>query len=134
MAWVETKNTSWTPTVTQNGSVTVTVNNATYSRIGDVIITRVKLTVTGSGSAGSAIVIGGQPSAIQAASNASLMPIGSFIIEDSSASIRYVGTIRTQAATDWRFQTSGVLNATGVTPSFGLDSGDIISFVATYQV
>jgi hypothetical protein len=42
--------TTWTPAVTQTGSVTVTNNYSTYQRIGRMIIGSFSLTVTGSGS------------------------------------------------------------------------------------
>jgi hypothetical protein len=53
--------TSWTPTVTQTGSVTVTNNYSRYIRIGRLIAGWFSLTVTGSGSGSANIVIGAIP-------------------------------------------------------------------------
>jgi hypothetical protein len=53
--------TSWTPTVTQTGSVTVTNNYSRYHRQGRLITGWFSLTVTGSGSGTANIVIGAIP-------------------------------------------------------------------------
>jgi hypothetical protein len=53
--------TSWTPTVTQTGSVTVTNNYSRYHRQGRLITGWFSLTVTGSGSGSANIVIGAIP-------------------------------------------------------------------------
>src|SRR5512138_2983596 len=56
---------AWTPTVTQSGAVTVTVTYARYCLVGKVCHVQARLAVTGSGTETNAIVIGGQPAAIQ---------------------------------------------------------------------
>ena len=53
-AWVD-----WTPTVTQSGSVTVTVTRAKYKLINKVCHLNVLLAITGAGTANNAIVIAG---------------------------------------------------------------------------
>lgn len=132
MSWVEKKWTTWTPTVTQSGSVTVTVNNAIYSIVGDICTVNVSLTVTGSGTANNAIVIGGQPSEIQATGGQNFL--GTITIEDLSASLFYSGVLRLIGATDWRGITDGLGNYMGITPNFGLANTDRISFQGSYRV
>ncbi len=125
--WVD-----WTPTVTQLGAVTVTVNWARYITIGDLAVVGIRLTVTGSGTAGNNIIIGGQPVAIQAANNANVATIGTGIVFDSGTAV-YHGALSAQSATDWRMFADGLNNAIGTTPSFGLVAGDVISLQAAYE-
>lgn len=53
--------TAWTPTLTQNVTVTKTVNYAKYQKLGRTTFFRMKLTVTGTGSASQAVVVGLPP-------------------------------------------------------------------------
>lgn len=53
--------TSWTPTITQSGSVTCTVSRATYMRIGRQVDCQMYLSVTGAGTGANAVIIGGLP-------------------------------------------------------------------------
>lgn len=53
--------TSWTPTVTQSGSVTVTNTYSRYQRVGRMITGWFSVSVTGSGTSSNAIIIGGLP-------------------------------------------------------------------------
>lgn len=52
---------TWTPTITQSVGVALTVTYARYMRIGRMIQCWYLLTVTGSGTAANAVVIGGLP-------------------------------------------------------------------------
>lgn len=131
MAWVEKKWTNWTPTVTQTGSVTVTVTHAAYQITGDLCVTNVRLAVTGSGSAGAVIQIGGQPSEMQASANQTV--IGMIQILDAGIA-HYVGSIYINGATDWRGFQDGAGNFMGAAPNFGLANGDFIFFYCVYRV
>jgi hypothetical protein len=53
--------TTWTPTVTQSGAVTGTVNRASYSRQGRKIWGTFHWTATGSGTSSNAVILGGLP-------------------------------------------------------------------------
>lgn len=132
MAWVETKWINWTPTVTQSGSVTVTVTLAQYMIIGDTVLVAVRLTVTGSGTIGNVIVIAGQPVAMQPASAGTYYCIGNGMIADSGTAF-YNCAVIALTATDWRFMGYSVTNYMGATPSFALASNDQITFTAIYK-
>lgn len=135
MAWIETPVTSWTPTITQSGSVTVTVNRAKYTINGNTAVANIYLTVTGSGTGGNVIVIGGQPSAIQPSGYVAGEVIGIARILDSSASTHYVGALIYVGATDWRIMApAAVGNYLGAVPSFALANNDVINLAATYPL
>jgi len=120
----------WTPTVTQSGSVSVTVTQGRYMTIGDTAIVQVSLSVTGTGTAGNAVVIGGQPAAIQSANNA--VVLGHAWISDIS-SANYAGVLVAIGATDWRVVCHTEADYAGTDPSFALASGDAIRFHAAYE-
>jgi hypothetical protein len=77
--------TTWTPTVTQSGSVTVTNTSSTYQRNGRLVTCRFQLSVTGSGSANNPIIIGGLP----VTGAHSFGAIGSGYLFDASVSFYY---------------------------------------------
>lgn len=132
MAWVEGKAQNWTPTVTQSGAVAVTVTTARYSISGDICHVQVLLAITGSGTSGNAIIIGGQPAAIQPANTGGIV-MGSVRILDTGTAF-YVGSVVAVGATDFRFYTDGTANYVGISPAFGLANGDSISFQASYEI
>ena len=72
--------TDWTPTVTQSGAVTVTENWAVYSRFGRWIHAQFHVSCTASGTAGSAIIIGGLPATAAGAGIGVLhLGVGAFV-------------------------------------------------------
>ena len=87
--------TSWTPTVTQSGSVTVTVSYAKYQRIGRLIHAQCKLDVTGSGTGANAVIIGGLP-VTAATSN---LIVGTAMVYDVSATSNYPAHARLASTT-----------------------------------
>lgn len=124
--------TAWTPTVTQSGSVTVTVTRARYIVAGKIAHVQANLLVTGSGTITNAIVIGGQPAAIQSPAN---LIIGGGLIIDTGTQIYGGLSLVAVGATDWRFYgyAAGTSHA-GVTPNFALANTDVIQFQAVYEV
>jgi hypothetical protein len=133
--WVEIGGLSgtWTPTVTQSGSVAVTVNFATYKIRGRTCHVEVKLTVTGSGAGANAIVIGGQPAAIRPTHTDALFPIGLAAVNDSGAA-NYQGFVDAAAAAGWRLRDCTTINVMGVDPNFALAAGDVVYLIATYDL
>jgi hypothetical protein len=122
----------WTPTVTQSGSVAVTVTYARYTLVGNLVVGVGRLAVTGSGSAGNNIIIGGQPTAIQHGNtHGGLSMIGGGAVHDSGTAY-YHGALMSVGATDWRIlgHADGYI---GGNPSFALANGDTISFQAAYE-
>jgi hypothetical protein len=135
MAWNDLPTASWTPTVVQSGSVTVTVNRAKYTINGNIAVVNIYLTVTGSGTGNNVIVIGGQPVAIQPSGYIAGEIIGIGRILDTSASTHYVGGIIYVGATDWRLMAhAAVGNYVGVVPNFALANNDVINLAASYPL
>lgn len=125
---------SWTPTVTQSGAVAVTVTYARYIIFGNSVIVEARLAVTGTGTAGNAIIIGGQPAVIaHGNSNSAYSIIGGLLILDTTASLHYHGALVSFGAADWRGITHNSNNFTGVSPSFALANGHVVAFQATYE-
>jgi len=119
----------WTPTVDQDGAVAATVTAAQYCVMGESCLVRAILNVTGAGAAGNAIVISGQPAAVQAAAGGIL---GAAMIWDNGAGF-YVGVAYVQAATDWRIFCHNETNAAGISPNFALANGDVIYLSLSYK-
>ncbi len=126
---ISTAWTTWTPTVTQSGTVTHTVNTARYRELGKLVIAYCKLTMTGAGTGANGIIVGGLPTAI-AGSPAS---IGSGIVVNIGT-LSYSCTVRLQTTTSVNFIGYAQGDIIGVTPNFALASGDIISFMIMYEI
>lgn len=123
---------SWTPSVTQSGSVTVTVTRARYTRLGRLITFMADLAVTGSGTSANSIVI----TAPVAAAYASFQVVGVGNLFDTSAGSDYAGVVRFFNSTTnlTIFNSSaptGNLGTTGFTA--GLANGDSIRISGTYE-
>lgn len=127
---------TYTPTVTQSGSVAATVIIADYVRTGSAVTVQVRLNITGSGTAGNNIVVSLpiNPKAVYA-SNSATIGIGAIV--DTSASVKYKGeAVAAASGTQVAFirtDTSDT-NGIGTVPSFALASGDVVLFSVTYQV
>lgn len=124
---------SWTPTVQQSGSVAVTVAYAKYTTVNDLVILNANLAITGTGTAGNAIVISGIPAAVQIETAGLDFAIGSVIVLDTSVPVRYEGSVTPFGASDLRFRSNGNAGLIGAQPSFGLASGDTIGFTVSYK-
>ncbi len=124
--------TSWTPTVTQSGSVTVTNTRSRYARYGRTIIYTARLKVTGSGTGANAVIISAP---VTAASSLELCGTG--VIYDSSATTYYPGIAQlTTTSTIWLFDTrtstsAPILGTVGFTA--GLANNDEIYVAGSYE-
>lgn len=118
----------WTPTVTQLGAVAVTINSARYKASENLVFVDIFLTVTGAGTGGNAIIIGGQPTAIQATTND---VIGLGAVTDVGVNT-YPGAIYVAGATDWRFISTSAVNYIGINPNFGLAATGTIRFKCAF--
>jgi hypothetical protein len=118
--------TSWTPTVTQTGSVTVTNSYSRYKRNGRHIEGWFSLDVTGSGSGGVAFTIGAIPAT--AASTSPL--IGRMRYYDLSATQTYDGWLYLASTT-----TFGGTVAVGSTIASGVNlaNGDKLDGFFSYE-
>ncbi len=123
---------TWTPTLTQSGTVTATVNHAVQARWGRLIVAAFRLTVTGSGTGSNAVTVSLPVTAARAD-----MVTGTGYLFDASASAQYQGScfLPTTTTLDLRnyFTTTAEnrLGASGFTA--GLASGDIVGGMFVYE-
>lgn len=135
-AWVAGAFTTWTPTVTQSGSVTVIANEATYFRLGRMITCWATLTVTGSGSSGNAVVVSLPVTAKAGYSVYSVTGEGELTQAETSG---FAGLVRMATSTTFKLRdlntTAGnvYLGESSSTYGAALANGDIISFHLTYE-
>lgn len=124
----------WTPVVRQFSVVTADIDYARYIVMAQAVHMEVRLTITGSGTGGNAILISGIPTTAQPVNIdvGGINAIGSgFIFDNGSA--YFQGTLSANSAASWQFNAHGPLSAIGITPNFALAANDVISFVATYE-
>jgi hypothetical protein len=127
--------TTYAPVLVQSGPVAATVNRATYMRIGRTIHFQVSLSVTGSGSAGSAVTVS---LPVTAASSGFMIPGGGHI-GDSSAATNYPGLTWLQSTTSVVLFAAAVTSGTLAYPlgqtSFtaALAAGDAVTVAGTYE-
>jgi hypothetical protein len=124
--------TTFTPSVVQSGSVTVTNTRSRYARWGRLIIVTAKLAVTGSGTGSNTVTVSTPVTA--ASTDAVLLGFGT--IFDSSASLEYKGipylaSTSTVGLVPTNSTATGALGANQFTA--GLASGDIISIAFAYE-
>lgn len=124
---------TWTPTVTQLGSVAVTVNFADYVIINKLCLLQALLTVTGSGTPATLIAIAGIPAAAAPQRNGTYMICGKFIISDAGVG-HYEGGVIAQGGNVLRLIRNASTSYVGIDPNFGLASGDMISISCVYKV
>lgn len=125
--------TDWTPTVTQSGSVPITITTAKYMKVGRMVTLRAFLNVTGGGgTGGNAIKIGGLPFVHDVALS---FPIGVANVFDASAADDFTGTLRFDGTNNTlemlSTRANGKLGATSFTAA--LAASDQIVFTGTYQ-
>lgn len=135
-AWVEATRlgawTDYTPTLTQSGAVTKTVTSARWVRAGRRVSFQVVLTATGSGTANNVVLVG-----LPVAAVATLLPMGSGMIFDTSASTFYSGLLLggASASVAQIVANGNVIGLGGTSAVFAaaLASGDIIYAAGTYE-
>lgn len=126
--------TSWSPTLTQSGTVTATNTYSRYIRIGRLIIGWFQLAVTGAGTAGNPVTVNVPVAAVGTTF------VGGGEVFDTSASARYNALLfmPTTATVDFRASAiSGVLdNRIGIAGSgfsAALASGDGVSGFFSFE-
>lgn len=133
-AWIDigplTAWASWSPTLTQSGSVTKTVSSGVYMRVGRLIVATCRLAVTGSGTTNNTITVS---LPVNAADTSGRMGTGE--IYDASGASIYRGIAVAQSATTVALRRTDGTSASyiGVDPNFALASGDEVNFHLTYQ-
>jgi len=121
---------SFTPTLTQSGSVSTSSATGRYIKVGKWVVAQCSVTASSAGTAGNQIIIGGLPVAqsndafphcvgryLNAAGNSNYLLVGEFATTTSM--ILYSG-----GAATGRF---------GVNPVVTIASGDIISLILIYE-
>lgn len=122
--------TDYTPSLTQSGIVTKTVNHAAYVQVGKIVCASFRLSATGAGTGNVEIVIGLPVTA----RDRTVARVGSGTIYDSSAVTMYsclfylASTTTVSCSGDW----SGG-NAWGILPNVALASGDQVAGFLMYE-
>ena len=119
--------TSWTPTCTQSGSVTVTNTRSRYARYGRLIVATFDLTATTAGTSANAVTLS---LPVTAAATASGFGTG-YILDQGAA--YYVGTWTLTSTTAMVLYCHNETGAAGVDPAFALANTDIIRGTITYE-
>ena len=117
--------TAFTPTLTQNGAVAKTVDNARYVQIGKFVHAWGQLTITGTGNASQPIVLG------YPVANGYNALDGVIMLYDASASAQYKGFLAYQSGYPTNVTTDGVLGQLQFTAALAV--GDIIRFAYWYE-
>lgn len=123
--------TSFSPTVTQSGTVTKTNTYCKYKSYGGTVEVVAYLSVTGSGTTNNAITVSLPVTAV----TSTALVIGDASVDDSGTG-SYPGIVVINSTTTVKFlpadQTS-VSQFIGQLPNFALASGDIIRFSCRYE-
>jgi hypothetical protein len=121
--------TSYTPTLTQSGTVTKTVTYAKYLACGKLILGNVRLAATGAGTTNNPVLVG-LPVASQTTTS---LCVGSGDLVDSSAGLHYVGAAVLASTTTIGLVADGLATWVGNAPNFALASGDEIRIWFHYE-
>lgn len=139
-AWIQVGNfgafTTYTPTLTQSGAITKTVDHAAYQRHGRWISGNVKLTATGSGTSNNQIIVGLPTAALITINEA----VGSGFWYDLSTTtyggfVAVIATSTTVALLDTTqpLSSSPFYGVTGSSNNNAVDTGDIITLCFSYE-
>ena len=128
--------TTWTPTVTQSGAVTVTNTRSRFARYGRTIHFSCDLTVTGSGTAGNAILISLPVTAAASSTIPGGMPMGEGAVYDDSGVAVFRGQAALISTTSMQILSGATdfLSALGVSGfTLALASPDRIAITGSYE-
>lgn len=123
--------TAYTPTLAQSVTVTKTVTYARYARVGRLIVAQALLTITGAGTAGTAVAVG-LPVAATASAVATAAALGSFSYTDTGTAV-YSGTANFIGVSAVAGQAHNLGAFIGQTPSFAAANTDVVSMTVTYE-
>lgn len=123
--------TSYTPTVTQNGTRTATINYAKYCVFNKFCVVNVDIEITNAGTAGNILTVSA-PINLNTTVTRSL---GAALFYDLSATDVILLNVVRDTASTFRFVSDASTSLTGFgsSPSLAVASGDIISFSAAYE-
>lgn len=125
--------TTWTPTLTQSGSVTHTLNRAKYKVVDGLASVVANFAITGSGTAGQKIVVGGIPAGIAIAGASDSVPtLGVAQYFDASVGL-YTGVLTPASSTSLWMVVAGATYM-GENPNMGAANGDLFGFTAHWEI
>jgi hypothetical protein len=125
--------TDWTPTVTQSGAVTVTVTFAKYLVVAKKATLLAKLAVTGAGTGGNSILLGGWPAGTNPSGLGAGSAVGVGTIKDTGVQF-YYAILVLQGATTLAFYWQPTSNYLGLSPNFALANTDEIHINASWMI
>jgi hypothetical protein len=124
---------TWSPTLTQSGTVTATTNTAAFGRWGRLIVAVFRLTVTGTGTASNAVTVSLPVTAARTNDY-----VGAGAIYDNSATLNYGANIALNSSTTVAFNAQA--NQSGPDVRLGvaqftaaLAVNDIVSGFVVYE-
>lgn len=122
---------TYTPTLTQTGTVTKTVNIANTWKVGRIVYVDLFLTCTGAGGASSVIAVGTPDTMVYSGSPAQVLGVGS-VVDQSGGPVFYTGAVIATSTTTVGLQVHNSLSAVAAAPAFTLASTDTISMCFRY--
>lgn len=125
--------TTWTPTITQAGSISKTMFYGRYIKLGRIVICQAIMSITGSGSSATAITV----SVPVTAAYGGNLPCGSGFFYEATGNVSYPLTTLLKTTGTFGFYTTtnsiSQLGETGSASNVALASGDSINLFATYE-
>jgi hypothetical protein len=122
--------TTYTPTITQSGTVTKTTTYCKYRSFGGTVEIQAFLTITGSGTGGNAILI----SLPFTSATSTGLVVGSGLVSDTgTANYPVLAVINTTTTIKFFRSDQGPAGDVGVDPNFSLANTDVIRFHAVYE-
>lgn len=123
--------TAFTPTLSQNGARTLTVQYARYLKLGRIAHVQIMVTATNAGTAANAIIIGAIPAAIAPLQTGTSRHCGTALTVVGGTH-RIVSCVPVLSTTI-QFMGYGVSNYLGVDPSVALANGDTMACTLMYE-
>lgn len=123
--------TTWTPTWTQSATISKTIQQATYSRVGRQITANFSMTATSAGTAANPILFG-----LPVAAAASVQAVGNVVVFDTSVSAFFNGFAYMQGSSAFGFLLSNLSPtavASGLSGGAAIASGDLAYATVTYE-
>jgi hypothetical protein len=126
---------TYTPTLTQSGTVTATITRATWARYGRTIHFQVSLNVTGNGAANNFVTVS---LPVAASASGFIVPGGGYLTDAAPGPANYAGITYLATATTAGLQSTnstalGLLGGAGTPFAAALAPGDGYSISGTYE-
>lgn len=123
----------WLPTLTQSGSVSVSVAYARYTTIKRSVILQARLTITSAGTAGNSIVVGGIPAVIAPVTYGNQADARGVFTFLDNGNTWYTGSVYPVSASKLAFMSYGNGNLFGITPNFAVANNDRLGISVVWE-